>query len=314
MRKRIIVAGILSITLSSAGLAWGATLAFLTKWGSYGSGQGQFMAPQGIAVGSGDEVFVSDTAHGIQVFSSIGVLLRQFGSGGSRSLAFGPSGRLYIVDVAAGGARVDVFAGDGSFVESWGVLGSADGQLYLPIGIAVDQTETVYVADSGNNRIEKFTSDGVFISKWGTSGTGPSQFTNREWLSVGRQGDIYATDDALRVQQFHADGTFVREWGSFGGGDGQFQGPKGMALDADGNLYVADFDRVQVFTSSGTYLAQFGSFGTGDGQLDNPFGVALDSAGDVYVLDSQNARVEKFSAAVTPTVRTSWGAVKARFR
>src|ERR1051326_3434861 len=35
MRKRIIVAGILSITLSSAGLAWGATLAFLTKWGGF---------------------------------------------------------------------------------------------------------------------------------------------------------------------------------------------------------------------------------------------------------------------------------------
>src|ERR1044072_6541214 len=127
MRKRIIVAGILAITVSAAGLAWGATLAFLTKWGSYGSGQGQFMAPQGIAVGSGDEVFVSDTAHGIQVFSSIGVLLRQFGSGGSRSLAFGPSGRLYIVDVAAGGGGGEGFGGGGWFVERRGGVGSGGG-------------------------------------------------------------------------------------------------------------------------------------------------------------------------------------------
>jgi DNA-binding beta-propeller fold protein YncE len=43
---------------------------FITKWGSYGSGDGQFYHPQGVSVDSAGNVYVADTDnHRIQKFS-----------------------------------------------------------------------------------------------------------------------------------------------------------------------------------------------------------------------------------------------------
>ena len=42
---------------------------FLTKWGTYGSGDGQFINPTGVAVDGSGNVFVGDTGnHRIQKF------------------------------------------------------------------------------------------------------------------------------------------------------------------------------------------------------------------------------------------------------
>lgn len=36
---------------------------FVTKWGSYGTGDGEFLAPRGIAVEGSGKVFVADSAN-----------------------------------------------------------------------------------------------------------------------------------------------------------------------------------------------------------------------------------------------------------
>ena len=39
----------------------------------------------------------------------------------------------------------------------WGSLGSGDGQFFGgPLGVAVDGSGDVFVADNGNNRVQKF--------------------------------------------------------------------------------------------------------------------------------------------------------------
>lgn len=52
--------------------------------------------------------------------------------------------------------RIDEFTNTGTFVRTWGCMGSGDGTLNVPEGIAVDGNEHVFVADSRNNRIQKF--------------------------------------------------------------------------------------------------------------------------------------------------------------
>ena len=41
-------------------------------------------------------------------------------------------------------------------VKKWGTQGSGDGEFNLPVGIAVESSGNVYVADQGNHRIQKF--------------------------------------------------------------------------------------------------------------------------------------------------------------
>jgi hypothetical protein len=56
----------------------------ISKWGSHGSGNGQFSAPSGIAVDTARNVYVSDSGnHRIQKFSSSGEFILAWGSKGS---------------------------------------------------------------------------------------------------------------------------------------------------------------------------------------------------------------------------------------
>jgi DNA-binding beta-propeller fold protein YncE len=90
--------------------------AFLMKWGTYGTGDGQFRNPSGIAADA--------------------------------------MGNLYVVD--GSNHRIQVFASDGTFLTAWGTQDAGDGGFYYPFGIAVDASGGVYVADTGHYRIQKF--------------------------------------------------------------------------------------------------------------------------------------------------------------
>jgi DNA-binding beta-propeller fold protein YncE len=54
---------------------------------------------------------------------------------------------------------VQVFTRDGQFMTKFGEAGVGDGQFNKPEGVGMDkETETVYVADTGNIRIQVFKS------------------------------------------------------------------------------------------------------------------------------------------------------------
>ena len=141
---------------------------FLRKWGSYGTGDGQFITPAGIAIDSNDEVYVVDSSkgstssHRVQVFDSLGNLQRQWGSYGSGDGQFnapwgigvGPDDYLYVTDFY--NHRVQVFNSDGAFLAKWGSHGTNDGQFSGPGGIDVDSRNRVYVADYVSGRIQVF--------------------------------------------------------------------------------------------------------------------------------------------------------------
>jgi DNA-binding beta-propeller fold protein YncE len=291
------------------------TYQFITKWGSFGTGDGQFNGPRLIAVDSSGNVYVADTANNrIQKFTSTGSFLSKWGSLGTgdgqfdwpTGIAVDSSGNVYITDF--NNNRIQKFTSTGSFLSKWGSLGTGDGQFDWPTGIAVDSSGNVYITDFNNNRIQKFTSTGSFLSKWGSLGTGDGQFHSPSGIAVDNSGNIYVTEyDNNRIQKFTSAGSFLSKWGSYGTGDGQFDIPFGIAVDSSGNVYVTDFDnnRIQKFSSSGSFLAKWGSQGTGNGQFNYPRGIAVDSSGNVYVADAANNRIQKFTS--TGSFLSKWG-------
>jgi hypothetical protein len=282
---------------------------FLTKWGAFGSGDGQFTYPFGVAVDTSGNVDVADVSnHRIQKFTSSGTFLTKWGASGSgdgqfanpSGVAVDTSGNVYVADVS--NRRIQKFTSSGTFLTKWGAFGSGDGQFDNAYGVAVDMSGNVYVADAGNARIQKFTSSGTFLTKWGAFGSGDGQFDRAFAVAVDTSGNVYVADAGnARIQKFTSSGTFLTKWGAFGSGDGQFANPSGVAVDTSGNVYVADFGfadfsnhRIQKFTSSGTFLTKWGASGSGDGQFDFPLGVAVDTSGNVYVADNGNRRIQKF--------------------
>jgi DNA-binding beta-propeller fold protein YncE len=286
---------------------------FLLSWGSEGSGNGEFSIPNGVAVQSSGNVYVTDYGNNrVQEFTSTGTYVTQWGSGGVGTGEFnGPAGvavdsagNVYVADFY--NDRVEKFTSSGTFITAWGCAAastsactdsSANGQFTNPSGIAVDSSGNVYVTDIGNNRVEKFAGTGGYVAQWGSLGSANGQFNGTTGIAVDSTGNVYVADFGNnRIQKFTAAGTYVTQWGSSGSGQGEFSGPFAVAVDPSGNVYVSDEanDRVQEFTSTGSFVTQYGSYGSGSGQFEGPLGVAVDAFGTVYVTDWLNDRVEMF--------------------
>ena len=237
------------------------------------------------------------------------------------------------IPTAAG--TITTVAGGGSDLGDGGPATSA--QLRRPIGIAVDGTGNVYIADNRDHRIRKVDTSGTITTVAGTGAGGFSgdggpatsaQLRRPRGVALDGAGNLYIADsENNRIRKVDTSGTITTVAG--GGsdlGDGgpatsaQLRRPIGVAVDGTGNLYIADTDsyRIRKVDTSGTIttVAGTGAGGfSGDGgpatnaQLSFPMGVALDGAGNVYIADNFNYRIRKVdtSGAITTVAGTGAG-------
>ena len=80
-------------------------------------------------------------------------------------LAFLPDGSFLLGD-GYWNTRIVKYNADGQYIMEWGEAGSGPGQFDLIHGLAVDHKRRVYVGDRRNNRIQIFTDQGEFIEEW----------------------------------------------------------------------------------------------------------------------------------------------------
>ncbi|MEW2373935.1 RICIN domain-containing protein [Streptomyces sp. NPDC006656] len=253
-------------------------------------------------------------------------------------IAVDSNGTLYISERENHRVRKITTDGKISTVVGTGVAGyrgdngpAVSAQLTRPRGIAVDNTGTLYIADSENHRVRKVTADGTISTVAGTGAAGfggdggaatTARLNGPYAVAVDSTGVLYVADfNNHRVRKITTDGkisTFAGTGTAGSGGDGgpassaQLHKPIGLFLDSAGGLHIADTynHRVRkvaadgkISTVAGTGTAGFGGDGglATSAQLNKPMGLALDSSGTLYIADTGNHRLRK----VTPDGKIS---------
>ena len=238
-----------------AAYAQGDPLVFFLKFGSFGTLDGQFSNPTGIAVNS-THILVTELGNNrVQIFDLSGNFEDTFGSFGAGNGQFSnPTGiavnSTHILVTELNNDRVQIFDLSGNFEDTFGSNGAGNGQFNAPEDIAVNSTH-ILVADTVNDRVQIFDLSGNFEDTFGSFGAGNGQFVTPRGIAVNSTHILVADGGNERVQIFDQSGNFVHKFGSPGAGNGQFDTPVGIAVNS-GTIFVADSnnDRVQLFIPS----------------------------------------------------------------
>ena len=167
---------------------------YLSKFGSYGSGGGQFNYPQGLCFNSKGLLYVVDYSnHRVQVFRENNVFLFKFGSKGHnpgqfqhpRYIAVDSSDQVYVTDWADDGG-IHVFSEDGHLIKKI--------NCNKPYAIGIAPDDYIITDDHGNHVLTVFSPTHELIAKVGVRGKAKGQFDNIQGIAINNSGAIFVIE------------------------------------------------------------------------------------------------------------------------
>lgn len=236
-------------------------------------------------------------------------------------LAIDADGNIYVADTGNNVIRKITPQGAVSTLAGSGKAGYLDGiateaQFNGPIGVAVDKTGKVYVADTYNDRIRVITLDGKVSTVAGGAQAGyqdgvakEARFDTPCSLLINSKGELIIADtrnNAIRkISKISTIGevtTIVRSVPE--DKEAKLKRPIGLALTHDDFLYVGESSGGRIFQISpdGETRGLTGidiDISAGDDvslRLQRPVGLALDKAGSLIVSDASNFALRKIRA------------------
>ncbi|MEM7382469.1 MAG: gluconolaconase, partial [Bacteroidota bacterium] len=172
-----------------------------------------------------------------------------------------------------------------------------------PRGIAIDGSNIVYVADTGNLKIRRILPGGE-VSTYADQ----IMYSGPTGIAASAGGIVYIVDsNSHRIYAVSPNGgafSFAgrREGYEDGiGEDAAFKFPRDLAVDRDGNVYIADEGnhKIRKISPEGIVTTVAGDNpGNDDGIADVarfrfPYGLAVDQQGNIFIADTRNHRVRK---------------------
>lgn len=257
--------------------------------------------------------------------------------GGPSGVALDAAGNIYVADsnnmrvrkVTATTGVITTVAGTGSFVFNGDNIPATSAALKFPVGVAIDSSGDLYIADS-NNRIRKVTmATGLIATVAGTTtdignnggyngdniAATSAKLDLPSGVTVDASGSLYIADKRNQrirkvtvatglITTVAGTGTASYNGDNIAATSAALDNPEGIAVDASGNFYIADsthrIRKVSGATGIITTVAGTGIAGyNGDNvpatsaQLDNPSGIAIDASGNLYIADRNNGRIRK---------------------
>ncbi len=243
-------------------------------------------------------------------------------------IALDDSGNLFIADTmnyrvrkidtngiisTVAGTNTAGYSGDGG--------AATNASLSRPIGVALDASGNLYIADGLDNCVRMVNASGIITTVAGTNGAGYSgdggAATNASlygpWgVTFDASGNLYIVENGNgRIRKVDTNGIITTVAGGGSGWDGSaainasLVNPAALAFDSAGNFYITedgtqrirkvDTDGI-ITTVAGSGTNYVGSY-SGDGgtatnaNLQNPFGLAFDATGNLYIADELNNRI-----------------------
>ena len=306
------------------------------------------LTPVAVAVDAIGQIYTADASGVVHIYTAAGAWNIVAGTGAPgfagdggpaskallanpRDLALDLSGDLFIAD----GIRIrevnllsiiETVAGDG-YLHAVGDGGLATlALLNQPLGVALDRSGNIYIADSGTDRVRQVAPSGIIATFAGTGAAGyqsdnvpaaAAELYSPMGVMTDAYGDVYIADSYNhRIREVVENGQIVTFAGTGTGGSGpedllaaqtQLRGPRGVCTSRTGVVYIVDTSNHRVLSAPPTGLVENaagnGTAGfAGDGgpaataELNQPGACAVDSAGNLFIADTLNHRIAK----VTP--------------
>lgn len=275
----------------------------------------RFADPFGVAVAADGTIYVADGtgSHRIRRISPDGIVTTL--AGGERgfrdgvgqaarfdtpsALALDATGGLYVADTGNNAIRRIGTGGIVTTIAGDGTAGYRDGpareaRFNGPVGVAVDASDRVVVADTYNDRIRVIEADATLRTIAPDAG-----FHTPSGVAVDGAGNVYVADTGNGlVRIIRATGDVSAATAPVG-----FVRPVGIAATPSGDLYVTDelgwVGEIRADGSTRTLAGSTPGFRDGagrDARFRRPSGVAVADAGRLVVTDSGNALVRLVAA------------------
>jgi streptogramin lyase len=191
-----------------------------------------------------------------------------------------------------------------------------DSRLDTPRGLAVDNSGTLYIADSGNNQVRSVKGGYVSVLTGnGSAGLVDGTYNDVELddprdVAVDNSGTVYIADTGNNAVRRFRNGQTVTFAGDGSVGDAEngvdanngtanipaFDAPEAVAVDPEGNVYVCDTgnNKIKKVTTSGQIFLHSGSGTSGHAlgtaytcQYENLLFSDVDRSGNLYVIDGE---------------------------